>query len=356
MGDSFGMTLAKLKVEQLRAELKSRGLNSSGTKSVLIARLQAALEHPGNETLQPRESSSSAVPVRSELQSRPGTSPASASATPTVAPVPTTWSARPKSVVAPSINAKSRPTKKRRPPIPSAELEESQSPSSMANGAYSSRNGTVSEPAVEGTQHEISLKAATSNGSYRDTVVEGGQRQSNLSSSSRNVLPALNEQPVTAQAHATAQFESRTDCATLYEKPKQVESMTVEQRMAARMARFGGTPEGRMAMRANRFGISEQSDVDESENATADQVSSTGDKTRMKGRNNSRFRRGASKRSSKSRSEVDQVESSAGQMDDTASRTANGTAGRKHVQNLQPSDNIPLDEVERRRKRARRFA
>lgn len=38
------MTLAKMKVDRLRAELKSRGLSTAGTKPVLIGRLQAAID------------------------------------------------------------------------------------------------------------------------------------------------------------------------------------------------------------------------------------------------------------------------------------------------------------------------
>lgn len=203
------MILTKMKVDQLRSELKSRGLGTAGTKPLLLARLQAALD-------------------------------AEVSRSSTEAPAdPATQSTMDHVVQVGNLPSYNEPT-----------LSEVQTIADAPKIAGVSCKPPVQEPTTKG------LVEAAQNGRTVETEGGGGEDVGIGIDGSRDGGGGNAGEVVALMGGA--------------------ECLSMEQRVAARSTRFGGTDEGRRAARVMRFGLDKSEDeVASIENATACSLNGT---------------------------------------------------------------------------------
>jgi SAP domain len=162
---------AKMKVDQLRSELRERGLDTAGTKPILMARLLDALSAPPSDASRPVRKGVNAAADQAAASSK-------------------------------------------RPPPPAKPVS--------ARAELSARD--VGDSASAGNQPALDGKS-----SGGKAPVEGYEAE--MKPPAKIVVTKLSK------------------------GSKPLEAMTLVERAAARAARFGGTVEGTLAMRAERFGI-----------------------------------------------------------------------------------------------------
>lgn len=164
-----------MKVDQLRSELKARGLNTTGTKPVLVARLQAAMD---------ADESPSAAETPAEASAGPANEGTTETAAQTVA-----------------VSAQAEPA-----------------------AAETATAAAVSDEPSANAPKDSEVQAAEN---PSESKTEGGGSGDGDGSDGAN--------------------GAASDTARL----------SMEKRVAARSARFGGTDEGKLAARALRFGLNE---------------------------------------------------------------------------------------------------
>lgn len=173
------MTLSKMKVDQLRTELKARGLNTSGTKPVLVARLQAA-----------RDAEESPLGATGVVDSSPATEA----------------------------------------PADPAAKGTTEASAEFVGLSTSVKSGAVETAPVVCVSDELPTKP----------------------SQNLEVRAAKNCNESKTEAVATGDGVCSGEVVGAIGDPA---LLPMEKRIAARVARFGGTEEGRLAERARRFGL-----------------------------------------------------------------------------------------------------
>lgn len=335
------MTLSKLKVDQLRAELRSRGLNPSGTKPTLLARLQAALEKSGSQASLSQE------------------------------PIP---SSRSIPLAPSSYGASSQPPIKKGPPVSTVENAATLQENNMLNNSYVRENAAETDSIPGAKNSGIPQRPLASNGKHpaeSKTVATGHEISAEPVSNEISAGLATSIAPTNPRRAEIFAMSAR--------RPKPVEQMTIEERMAARMARFGGTLEGRMAMRADRFGIAPTTICEQIEKETnpkspgASEAAGTdlsadesaGLDSREQKPSTTR-RRKPHRRHRNRKPNNERLAGNGTPVSDRAQETAannhtvpiafNGSAGRKRPGSTISRSSALREEDERRSKRSRRFA